>query len=383
MSDDRASGTPSGVRLPAGVSDYPPGRAAALDSCLANLNQVFEAYGYRRVYTPWFELWGSLERGLSGESQARLFHLVDPGSGEILVLRPDFTAQVARMVAARMSAGPRPLRLAYHGRVARAVDALGRGLSSRDLFQAGIELIGAAGPIAEREVLTVDAAAFARLGRPWTLDLSHAGILAALAPEGLDAPTRLALSARDEVELARRAPQLLPLLSLHGGPEVLPHAEAALRGAPRSVTVALEELNLAIAGLSHAPHAQVSLDLAEVRGFGDYTGLVFRGYTEGAADAVVSGGRYDRLLGRFGKEEPAVGFGIDVGAVLAGQAPPARRGVVIAGEPGDPKSEAAAQAHRSAGEPAVVVEPMSALAYALHHGYRRLITADGVERSLP
>lgn len=344
---------------------------------------MFEAYGYRRVYTPWFELLGSLERGLSGESQARLFHLVDPGSGEILVLRPDFTAQVARMVAARMSAGPRPLRLAYHGRVARAVDALGRGLSSRDLFQAGIELIGAAGPIAEREVLTIAAAAFARLGRTLTLDLSHAGILAALAPEGLDAPTRLALSARDEVELARRAPQLLPLLSLHGGPEVLPRAEAALRGAPRSVTVALEELNLAIAGLGHAPHAQVSLDLAEVRGFGDYTGLVFRGYTEGAADAVVSGGRYDRLLGRFGKEEPAVGFGIDVGAVLAGQAPPARRGVVIAGEPGDPKSEAAAQAHRSAGEPAVVVEPMSALAYALHHGYRRLITADGVERSLP
>ncbi|MBK6684559.1 MAG: ATP phosphoribosyltransferase regulatory subunit [Deltaproteobacteria bacterium] len=383
MSDDRASGTPSGVRLPAGVSDYPPGRAAALDSCLAGLNQVFESYGYRRVYTPWFELLGSLERGLSGEAQARLFHLVDPGSGEILVLRPDFTAQVARMVAARMSAGPRPLRLAYHGRVARAVDALGRGLSSRDLFQAGIELIGAAGPVAEREVLTIATAAFAKLGRTLTLDLSHAGILAALAPEGLDAPTRLALSARDEVALAQRAPQLLPLLKLHGGPEVLRRAAAELQGAPRSVTVALEELQGAIDGLTRTPPTQVSVDLAEVRGFGDYTGLVFRGYTEGAADAVVSGGRYDRLLGRFGKEEAAVGFGIDVGAVLLGQTPPPRRGVVIAGQPGDPASEDAALAHRARGEPTVVVEPSSALAYAEHHGYRLLVTGDGVERSLP
>lgn len=374
MNPPGAIARPAGARLPAGVRDYPPGPAAALDSCLAGLRTVFEAHGYRTVYTPWFELLRSLEVGLGADAQARSFHLVDPGSGEVLVLRPDFTAQVARMVAARMGPAPRPLRLAYHGRVARAVDALGRGLGRRDLFQAGVELIGAPGGAADREVLRLAALSFHHLGRALTLDLSHAGILDALAPMGLGAEVRLALGARDEVALAQRAPNLLPLLHLRGGPEVLSEARRILGDTP-PIRRALEDLEVALHGLAELK-APVSVDLAEVRGFGDYTGLVFRGYVDGARDAVVSGGRYDRLLGRFGQDEPAIGFGVDVGLVVASQAPPSPRGVVVLGAPGDAGAEAEADRIRSHGEPAVVVAK-DAEAYARHHGFRAVARPSG------
>jgi ATP phosphoribosyltransferase regulatory subunit len=56
----------------------------------------------------------------------------------------------------------------------------------------------------------------------------------------------------------------------------------------------------------------VAVDLGEARGLGYYTGLTFAGFAPGAGAAVASGGRYDQLLGRFGRPGPAIGFAIDL-----------------------------------------------------------------------
>jgi len=61
--------------------------------------------------------------------------------------------------------------------------------------------------------------------------------------------------------------------------------------------------------------ARLHVDLGEVRGFDYYTGVRFQAFVPGASDAVLRGGRYDGLLGRYGRPSPAVGFAVDVDAV--------------------------------------------------------------------
>ena len=62
--------------------------------------------------------------------------------------------------------------------------------------------------------------------------------------------------------------------------------------------------------------AELEVDLGEVRGLGYYTGVVFNLYAEGAPRPVGGGGRYDTLLGRFGDPRPAVGFSLDLDALV-------------------------------------------------------------------
>lgn len=313
--------TPEGrsrVRLPQGVSDLPPGRAQVLADLLSQIGQTFHRAGYERVFTPLFELESVLARGLGASVQKAAFRFVDPASGEVVVLRPDFTAQIARLVAARLDGAPRPLRLAYQGRVARAFDSFGRGMKTRDLFQAGIERIGEHGLTADLEVLGLAVETARAVGHTMTLELGHAAIVDAfLPPNDPESPAvQAALDRKDPEAVRALCPALLPLLKLYGDHTTLDRGRAELASAPPSVHDALAELTrLTDALLAAYPDASLVFDLGAQRTHGYYTGFFFQGFVEGAPDAVLRGGRYDRLLGRFGKAEPAVGLGVDAGAL--------------------------------------------------------------------
>lgn len=366
------------IRLPLGVQDHLPERARLLAHHNEAVGRAFHLAGYDRVETPLFELVEVLERGLGAGSRDALFRVVDPSTGEVLVLRPDFTAQVARMVVARMSERPRPLRLRYQGRVLRAVDALGRGLKSRDVFQAGVELIGGKEPWADAEVLALGAAALAHVPRPLTLDLGHARIVEALLPDGADRDeVHAALAVKDGARIQALAPALVPLLELFGGFEVLDRAREVLRRAPLAVHEAIDELERVGRDLAtQAPGVVVSFDLGEQRGLGYYTGVFFHGYLPGASDAVVMGGRYDHLLASYGRAEPAVGLAIDVDAIatVLSAADVERSGYVFAEvDLARPALSAALAERRRAGERAVIVARDGADAYARAHGYRVIV----------
>src|SRR5215475_15860088 len=133
---------------------------------------VFEAWGYARIMTPVFECADVLERGLGHDARAAAIRFVEPGTGEIVALRPDITPQVARLVATRMAETEGPIRLCYEGAVTRLAGELGQ----RELLQAGIELIDAPEPEGDAEVLAVAAAALAATRLPETrLDIGHVG----------------------------------------------------------------------------------------------------------------------------------------------------------------------------------------------------------------
>jgi len=246
----------------------------------------------------------------------------------VVALPPDITPQIARLVATRFGEEKGVIRLAYEGTVVRLDQ---RARSQREIIQAGVEMAGVAGPAGDAEIVALAAAALEAVGfGRITIDIGHLGlcreVLDALGlPEAEREVVRGAIAKRDRVGLSRllakargpaevvRFASLLPTLS--GPPEVLATALVRVPARPPGIRRALSDLRELLRELErYQLPADLHIDLSEVRGFDYYTGMRVQGYVPGAPDAILQGGRYDSLLGRYGHPSPAVGFAIDVEA---------------------------------------------------------------------
>ena len=150
------------LSLPTGLRDLLPDHSAHLAELSGRLQQVFASFGYRRLFLPTLERLDVVERGLSAAALADVMKFVEPGSGEVVAIRPDITPQIARLYAARPDALPSPARLCYDGPVLRAREA--RAGRPREVYQAGVELLGVGGARYDAEALVVLAKALARVG---------------------------------------------------------------------------------------------------------------------------------------------------------------------------------------------------------------------------
>lgn len=295
-------------------------REARIQSELARrLLDVFELHGYELVSVPLFEYAHVLERGLGALPDDEVLRFVEPETGAVVLLRPDMTPQIARLLASRLSDAPGPARLSYQGSVLRRRRE--RARRQRQILQAGIELVGRGGVDGDLEVLAVASATARGAGlADFAFDLGHAGIaqslLAGVEPEH-SASIVEALALRDTPEVERRAQRakidkarlagLVALPELHGSDEVWARAERALGSTPAAPAVAeLKALWNAALKAELAP--RLSVDCAEVRDFAYYTGAVFHVYASGPGRAIGAGGRYDGLHEHFGRARPAAGF---------------------------------------------------------------------------
>src|SRR4051812_6535969 len=150
------------LSLPSGLRDLLPDHSAHLAELSARLQDVFSRFESRRVFLPTLERLEVVERGLSPAALADVLKFVEPGSGELVAIRPDITPQIARLYAARAEALPAPSRLCYDGPVLRFRES--RAGRPREVYQAGVELLGAAGPAADAEALVVLRRALDRIG---------------------------------------------------------------------------------------------------------------------------------------------------------------------------------------------------------------------------
>jgi len=325
------------IRLPAGVRDFLPAAAARRRSLAERVLAVFEAWGYARIITPAFECADVLERGLGANARATAIRFVEPGSGDVVALRPDITPQIARVVATRLADVEPPIRLCYEGSVTRLAGEHGQ----REILQAGIELVGVGEPAGDAEVLAVAAAALAaaQLGDA-RLDIGHvapARFVLDEAGDRADAVARaLAKKDRAGLRVASKNSALADALVTLWGPAEPTLARAKALPWPADVQAVLAQLErvlAAFAELVDPPAPALSIDLGDVRGFDYYTGVRFAGYATGAPDAVLRGGRYDALLGRYGRSERATGFAIDLELVAQAHAEPVptARAVAISG----------------------------------------------------
>ncbi|MFT3698123.1 MAG: ATP phosphoribosyltransferase regulatory subunit [Kofleriaceae bacterium] len=339
------------IRLPAGVRDFLPVSAARRRQLAENVMSVFELFGYARVITPMFEVDDVLGRGTSTRETAIRF--VEPGSGEIVTLRPDITPQIARIVATRLADVPGPIRLCYEGAVTRLAHA-----GQREILQAGIELIDAS-DAGDAEVLSVAIAVLERLGLKPHLDLGHVAPARYVLDGAPNIDALIAAIARKDRAGVRVAARELSTEKQHLAQELVhlwgPYDKALARARalpwPDHVHAAFAQIEHTIAQLEGA---SITIDFGEVRGFDYYTGMRFAAYADNAPEAILRGGRYDELIGRYGRPARATGFAIDLEAIAKAlpQVPARPLGVAT-------NDRALAKQLRSAGVRCIVQEDCS------------------------
>ena len=312
--------------IPPGTRDVLPDEMRELRAIGERMRARFAAAGYGEIHTPALEYEEVLRRGDAHAAGAR-YRTFDE-RGDVLALRSDMTIPTARVVATRYGAAEPPLRFCYLARAWRAAE---RGVGEpREFLQAGIELIGLPGAEGDAEVvaLTIEAldAAGLRRHRVGVGDgsLYRRLLLALDVPEDGHEPLVECLFRRDLVALERSVAELgvgagerellLRLPELRGGPAVLDRADGPVAEAVAGLR-ALYDL-LERRGVAD----RVIFDLGLVRGLGYYTGAVFEVYDPAVGFALGGGGRYDELLGRFGRDLPACGVALDVQRVHLAQA---------------------------------------------------------------
>lgn len=365
--------------LPPGMRDLLPEEAAARRDLSRAVLERLALHGYRLVTPPAFELASVLERGLGASAADDVIRFIEPESGEVAVLRPDMTPQVARMVATRLSDREPPFRLAYEGTVLRR--RASRAKKHKQIPQVGVELCGVAGDEGDLEIVAL-AADVLREGvglSRFTIDVSDAGIVRELLdglPPAHAEEISQALARKDEPSLTElceglaEGPRVLALARLHGGREAIVEAVSLLAGT-RAEAPARRLLALFDAATARGLGPYLSADPGEVRGLSYYTGTIFSIYAEGPGEPIGGGGRYDDLLARYGSPLPAVGLGLDLDALAwairaTRQTRPRRSGVVVVGDAAD----ARVAELRARGVPAVAVaDAERARAYAASWGF--------------
>ncbi len=319
---------PKGFEKPTGVKDYLPGAAARLRRIESSVLECMEKWGYSQIITPTLEFYDTVGVASSTEDK-KMFKLLDQ-NGRTLVLRPDITAPIARVVASLMKEEVLPVRLSYHANVFRAFEEeAGR---ESEFFQTGAELVGDPSPEADAEVIALAIASLQAAGvDSFKMALGHTGFLNGLFHETLhdgeekQKVLKECLLNRDYVGYRQQLKgfglaaavekELEAILRLRGGEEICEQASGLTRNplARESIDHLCQVYEVLKAyGVSE----HVLIDLTMIGDFSYYTGMTFEGYAANLGFPVVSGGRYDNLLRQFGREAPATGFALKTTRIL-------------------------------------------------------------------
>lgn len=318
------------AQLPKGVADFLPDKAEKIGYIEHKIREVFELWGFRRVITPLLEFHDVMALGMGDDLKEKAFRFDDRQSGRLLSIPPDITPQVARIVATRMQGYPLPHRLYYNGRVLRHAEI--QSGRSREIFQAGVELIGLDSPEADAEMVAMAVETLQGLGiADFKIDLGqveffHGVMEASGLPRASRKFLREAIAKKDSSavralleneQLSDRVKEEINALPrLFGGRDVLERAErvAGNDRSKKALDNIAEVLDiLDIYGVSDF----ISVDLGEIRGLDYHTGLTFEGFVAGVGEPVCGGGRYDNLTEKYGFASPATGFAFNILNLLA------------------------------------------------------------------
>lgn len=303
-------------------------RDLLFDECVAKrmieetLRNTFIGYGYSEVVTPGLEFYDVFNGKSRYFPQENMYKLVD-GKNRMMVIRPDSTMPIARLVATRLREEPLPLKLFYN----QSIFMVNPKNSGRDdeFAQSGIEIIGGERTAADYEALVLALSALSACGSEFRLEIGESSIFRLLVAQlGIDSDDADNIQALIETKNypalndvlsayeCEAADALRALPTLFGGPEVFAQAEKYM--ITEELSSKLSSLRATYDALAATGIDEIRVDLGLVHKKNYYTGIIFRGYVEGYGSPVLSGGRYDNLIGDFGRDVPAVGFAVNVEA---------------------------------------------------------------------
>ncbi|MBK3331950.1 ATP phosphoribosyltransferase regulatory subunit [Persephonella atlantica] len=312
------------IDLPAGVRTFSRAETYEIKQIIRKINNVFEQWAYEEIKLPFFEYLSVHSRGLDEEITGKSFKIVDRSSGEILTLRADFTAQIARYFSS-LKKKELPKRYYYTGTIFRYSPPKGDNLWEK--VQTGIELIGSNKVEADAEIIAVASQSLKRLGiENFQIDINNTQIFSFLK-------SYLNLSEEEHTEfmefirkreiyslkefvkrkgITGEIKKFITELPTYQGEISLIDRlsqEFKIKGLEevfnqlRQIYSILKEYNLS---------DRILFDLGEPKEISYYTGIVFEIFIKDFSRPVGHGGRYDNLISKYNGDIPATGFAFDV-----------------------------------------------------------------------
>ncbi|MBU3102196.1 MULTISPECIES: ATP phosphoribosyltransferase regulatory subunit [Clostridium] len=290
------------------------------------LRNLYISTGYLEVISPTLEFYDVFQGDDVSIEQEKMYKLFD-NAGRILVLRPDMTMPIARIAATKLRDSVYPLRICYSGNIFRINEDWNGKVS--EMTQSGIEIIGSESPKADAEVIITAISALLAIGvKKFELEIGQAEFFKGLI-EDIDLDYEEMERLRGLVENKNfgalrefiddkeakfgieNVEALKKLPELFGGIEILCAARMLTQN--RTALAALDTIEKIYERIVSVGFGEyISIDLGMVQHIDYYTGITFRGYSSEVGTTIISGGRYDNLISKFGASMPAVGFAIDV-----------------------------------------------------------------------
>ena len=314
--------TPEGVR---DIYNVECGKKLALEG---RLKKIFHLYGYHDIEPPTFEYFDVFRKEVGTIPSRDLYKFFDK-DGNTLALRPDITPSIARVSATLFKDETLPVRLCYTGNTfINHSNYQGR---LRETTQMGAELMGDDSVEADAEMIALVVECLSTIGlKEFQLSLGNVDFFQSLIEdacldEEAEERVRELINNRnffgveeflESIRVKRSSKEAFAALNdLVGGVATLAQAKNI---APNSKGVmAIRRLEKIYYTLKlYGVEKFVTFDFSMSGTYGYYSGIIFRVYTFGTGDAIVKGGRYDRLTEKFGKQSPAIGFAIVVDELM-------------------------------------------------------------------
>ncbi len=307
---------------PEGTKDYLFKECTAVNYVCRKIQTVFENHQFHQVFTPTFEYFDLFANDASGITAESMFKTTD-NKGRIIVARPDSTLPIARMVSTRLQNEILPVRLFYKQNVFRNNPSLtGR---SNEIMQMGVELIGSKGKRADLEVITTAIQSMQAISNDFRIEIGHSMLFNALA-DSLKASDDVKENIRvyienknysalnnvlDNLQQDETVKAIRKLPSLFGSDEVFEKASQIIKCEEALKALEyLKDLYNELESLTLGEKIIVDLGLVQRNDY--YSGIIFTGYVQGYGDAILSGGRYDKIFDIFDCSMGASGFAINI-----------------------------------------------------------------------
>jgi len=315
-------------QIPEGLQDCLPEECYNKRRIENIIRRVFYSRGYDEIETPVFEYLDVFTNENGSIEQDQMLKIVGPGN-QILVMRPDMTTPIARLVATKYKDKPLPIRLSYLCNIYRYQQPhMGK---QWEIAQAGIELMGIEGPEADAEVVSTAIQCFLDLGlEDFQIDIGQVEFFKGLVEEAdLDSKNsnqlRMLIEDKNILALKEFLKELpintelkdvfLDLPKLYGNIDIHKIASRYARN-PRCQNAIQNIIEIYDILKDFGFHKYITLDLGMVHSLNYYTGIIFRVFTRNLGFPICGGGRYDRLISEFGYDIPATGFAINLKNIL-------------------------------------------------------------------
>lgn len=315
--------------IPEGMRDLILGECLTKKKLQKDIEEVLDKWGYTEIITPTIEYYQTINSGFQNLKEEEVYKFFD-AKGRILVLRPDMTVPIARVVATKFKEIDRPIRFRYCADVFRLHKSFGG--RKNEYTDCGIELIGLNSEESDLEILTTALETLEVLGdTKFKLEIGNIDFFnSAIKDLNLDDEKKERLAFLIDKKSLKALEDYLENLSisaeykkflnelplLFGGIEVIEKAKKyAFNDELKNSLSYLEGIYLNLKELGYDDI--ITFDLAMVPRLNYYTGIIFRGFVDGVGATVLSGGRYDKLISTFGSDYPAVGFSINLDTLLS------------------------------------------------------------------